>query len=577
MAMTWDAVLVSALAGELNELLKGARLRGHRFRWEERELSLYFREGTLRWQLHPRRGWVTFRAGDTVPEDARPLSAEVTEVRAPPDDRLLEIHLQRRRGKSRLIRLVVELLTNQWNALLLEGQEGWIRHLLWTRRLDERTLAVGHRYVAPPHSARRGARDPLTAGEWDALLGKLSPSGARRTLLEEVAFTSPINVSWLLGPGEDSARDQDGVAGGGTAPDSRHEKDPEGRLGSDSLVESFHRWMQLRSPPALQPCLLETRIDKQPYPIVLKDLKSTPFPNLITAIEAVSRDQEGGLDSGEEVAEKLERALHKARGRARGIRKEMAEASDPEEPRGHANLLLARLGKVSRGVAFITLEGFGGEEVQIPLDPSLSPQENVQALYREASRRERARDRLPPLLKEAEEAVQALEVLQNGLSQGSISFRETAARIPGERRSGVPGRRREARIPFRRYFSSGGLEIRVGRSSKENDTLTFRYSHPEDIWLHARDRAGAHVILRWRTEGNPPQRDLAEAAILAALHSGARGSGMVPVDWTRRKYVRKARKSPAGTVIPERTLTLFVEPDPELPKRLKEQRPETAE
>jgi predicted ribosome quality control (RQC) complex YloA/Tae2 family protein len=114
------------------------------------------------------------------------------------------------------------------------------------------------------------------------------------------------------------------------------------------------------------------------------------------------------------------------------------------------------------------------------------------------------------------------------------------------------------------------LEIRVGRGAHRNDDLTFHHSLPDDVWLHARHASGAHVVLRWSRKEKPPARDLEEAAILAALHSRARGSGTVPVDWTRRKHVRKPRKAPAGTVILDRVKTLFVEPDPELPDRLRE-------
>ena len=111
--------------------------------------------------------------------------------------------------------------------------------------------------------------------------------------------------------------------------------------------------------------------------------------------------------------------------------------------------------------------------------------------------------------------------------------------------------------------------MRVGRSGRANDELTFHHSSPNDIWMHARDVAGAHVVLRWPDkDANPPQRDLAEAAVLAALHSKSRTSGLVPVDWTRRKYVRKPRKAKAGSVLVERSKTVFVEPDPDLARRM---------
>jgi predicted ribosome quality control (RQC) complex YloA/Tae2 family protein len=127
-------------------------------------------------------------------------------------------------------------------------------------------------------------------------------------------------------------------------------------------------------------------------------------------------------------------------------------------------------------------------------------------------------------------------------------------------------------LPYRRYRTSGGLEARVGRSSRANDDLTFRHSSPDDIWLHARDVGGAHVILRWPHKGsNPPARDLEEAAVLAALHSRARTSGTAAVDWTRRKHVRKTRKGPPGSVLVDRASTLFVVPDATVEARLREQ------
>ena len=79
------------------------------------------------------------------------------------------------------------------------------------------------------------------------------------------------------------------------------------------------------------------------------------------------------------------------------------------------------------------------------------------------------------------------------------------------------------------------------------------------------------MILRWgRKDENPPRRDLLEAAVAAAVHSGARHSGTAPVVWTRRKYVRKPRKSPPGTVTLTRVQTIFAKPDANLVKTLRQ-------
>jgi hypothetical protein len=126
-----------------------------------------------------------------------------------------------------------------------------------------------------------------------------------------------------------------------------------------------------------------------------------------------------------------------------------------------------------------------------------------------------------------------------------------------------------ARLPYRTYRSSGGLDIWVGRGAASNDELTFHAASPDDVWLHARDDAGAHVVLRWTNPDTPPPRDLHEAALLAAWHSRSRGSAVVPVDWTRRKHVRKPRGAKPGTVMMQQSRTVMVRPDGEVERKLR--------
>jgi predicted ribosome quality control (RQC) complex YloA/Tae2 family protein len=560
MAMTWDSPLVSALAGELEDRLEGDRLRAHEFRWDERELLLFFRGCTLRWALHPKRGWVTLEDPAEPPPEARPLTADLQRVFAARDERVLELYFRRPRGRVRTIRIVIELMTNQWNALLLEGAEGRIRHLLWTRTLEDRPLVVGKAYNPPEPSSRKGADTPISLPEWQALLGDGGEVEVRRRLLEEVAFTSPINLPGLLPAQADQG------------PEGRAEGQDAGGGAQDSLLVSYPLWKALGGLSSLQPCVLDFGRDKQPYILPIKSFTFSSFPDLLSAIRAVSESREGEEDPAREVEKEVDRAFQRACKKVRGIQKEMAEAQDPEEPRTAANLILSRLHQIPRGSTGITLEGFDGAPVELSLDPTLDARENAEALYAEAARRDRAASRLPALLAEAQGRVRGLERLKEGLASGDLSPEEARGHLP-EALKKAPGRKQGARLPYKTFRSSGGLEIRVGRGSRENDALTFKHSHSLDIWLHARDSSGAHVVLRWGKDETPPRRDLEEAAGLAALHSGSRGSGTVPVDWTFRKHVRKARKAPPGTVIPREVQTVFVEPDPELLERLKEPDP----
>ncbi|HEX2076579.1 MAG TPA: NFACT RNA binding domain-containing protein, partial [Longimicrobium sp.] len=237
--------------------------------------------------------------------------------------------------------------------------------------------------------------------------------------------------------------------------------------------------------------------------------------------------------------------------------------------RAHADLLLAHLDWAQPGDAFVVLPDFDGGEVEVALDPRLRPHENAERLYDQARRLARAEARLPGLLEAAAQEAERWSGAVAALERGEVpEWLEAALRRPDtrERRAAPqPGER----LPYRLYRTSGGLEVRVGRSSKDNDRLTFGHAAHADVWLHARSVPGSHVVLRWTDEGAPPARDLEEAAVLAAYHSKARTSGTVAVDWTRRKYVRKPRGAPPGRVTISHARTIFVEPDPAVEERLR--------
>jgi predicted ribosome quality control (RQC) complex YloA/Tae2 family protein len=267
------------------------------------------------------------------------------------------------------------------------------------------------------------------------------------------------------------------------------------------------------------------------------------------------------------LVEALEDAVSRARSRADRLQEELDTLDDPDRLQAWGDLLLARFSQIRGGAETVELEGFDGAPVRIAVDPTLSPDGNARRFYDRAGRLRRARDELPARIRAAGDELGRLEDLRERVSRGEAERSEVEAVVSLETR----GRSADGpTLPYRRFRSSGGLEIRVGRGAARNDQLTFHHSRPDDVWLHARHASGAHVILRWDREDAPPARDLEEAAVLAALHSRARTSGSVPVDWTRRKHVRKPRKAPPGAVVPDRVGTVFVTPDENLGERLRD-------
>ena len=545
MSILWDSVLAGAAARALDGALRGGRVRAIHLDHSGRSLTMWAREWSLVVHLHPRRGDLLLLPSAEPFASARPLSARVTGVRSLPDERILLVGLRRARGPG-VRTLVLEWIPTRWNALVVEGDGAGasvIRHVL-NPVGGKRPLAPGLPYLPPPASGRMGAVEALAdPTRWPR---PREGETEERCLLRSLAWTSPLNVGLLTG------------------------SPPE---------EAAERWSRLRAVGRgeLAPgnVLLTTPGGWTPYPLPVPG--SEPFPgDLLEAFRAAAERNGGEVGPGltgvdPELLARLDREIRSAEGRLRGLRRELDRTADPAAVRARGDLLLARFALVQRGSERVVLEDFEGNPVEIPLDPTLPVHENAAALYAEAARIERVRETLPGRIRTASATVERLEAARDSALEGEVDETALEALLPRSPagRTGGAGSSSHP-LPYRTFRSSGGLEIRVGRGARWNDDLTFRHSAPGDVWLHARESAGAHVILRWPGPGNPPARDLREAATLAALHSKARSAGSAPVDWTFRKYVRKPRKAPPGRVRAERVHTLFVEPDPGLPGRLEE-------
>lgn len=505
-------------------------------------MVLFLRDRTMVWRLHPERSGVWLRDPvDPQPEDLR-LRARVRSIRSIPDERILTMELQGTRSGHGPWTLVVELLGNQMNAVVTEGADRTIRHILRTRT-GARALRVGRPWAPPPPTDRRWVDGQATVAEWEALLLPAPPPDRARELVATVAWTSPINAEACLMDG------------------------PEGPLSTGWTV-----WRALADGTGHgEPVVLDTPRGPQPYPSPLPNGASHPAKSLLAAIaESAATGGEGepgALTIGPELLERLDDAITRSERRVVRLTAQLDGQEDPARLRSLGDLLLARYGQIEPGASSVTLADFEGTSVVLELDPAMQPHENASRYYDRAARSERAAERIPSLIEEAEREVARFRALQEQARAGTVdadAVRSALPAAPARQRRGPQG----PSAPYRSFSSSGGLEIRVGRGARHNDDLTFRHSAPNDVWLHARHAAGAHVILRWSGGGAPPARDLEEAAVLAALYSKARTSGTVPVDWTLRKYVRKPRGSAPGSVVPDRVQTVFVVPDPELEARL---------
>lgn len=261
--------------------------------------------------------------------------------------------------------------------------------------------------------------------------------------------------------------------------------------------------------------------------------------------------------------------------RAERTLKKMAEETQSLERAAQyetmGKLLMANLYQFNKGIKKVEVENVFSPQrdmLTIPIEPNLTPAKNAERYFEKAKKARASVEEKFEHKEEIEERWELLRHLNSLLTpvQTIEQFNEFMATHADElARAGYKTKKgsteRIEQAPFRIFTVTGGFEVWAGKSSENNDLLTMKYAKPSDLWFHARGSSGSHVILRIGTgKGEPSKRAIEEAAGIAAYYSKMKNAKNVPVAMTEKKYVRKPKGAPAGTVTLEREKLLFVEP-----------------
>ena len=255
-------------------------------------------------------------------------------------------------------------------------------------------------------------------------------------------------------------------------------------------------------------------------------------------------------------------------------KKELAECGEREVFRVTGDLINANIFRLEKGMTKCTLEDFyTGEPREITLDARLTPAQNAQKYYNEYRKLDTAEKKLTELIKKGGEELAYLDSVLDSVtraeSDSELAEIRRELREQGYLRA-VKGDDRPSKKlsePMR-FQSSEGYEILVGRNNRQNDILTLKTAKASDIWLHTKDIAGSHVIIR--TNGQAPSdKTVLEAAQLAAFHSKGKSGSGVPVDYVAVKFVKKPAGAKPGMVIFTNNKTLYVTPDESVIEKLR--------
>ncbi|MCG8386877.1 MAG: NFACT RNA binding domain-containing protein [Cytophagales bacterium] len=254
----------------------------------------------------------------------------------------------------------------------------------------------------------------------------------------------------------------------------------------------------------------------------------------------------------------LNREIKKANNYIVASSKKLAEITGAISYSQLADVLMANLHTVDHNATQVVLPNFynNNEPVKIKLKKDLSPQKNAEVYYRKSKNQAREVDMLTQNIEHKKEHLARLERQKQGLLQAENL--KTVREIYRQRNDAA----KETEIkPFRtQHFE--GFDIWIGKNAKSNDEMLRNYSNKEDLWLHAKDVSGSHVLIKHRPGQVFPGFVIERAAELAAYHSKRKQDTVCPVIYTPRKFVRKRKGDPPGAVIVERENVILIKPSP---------------
>lgn len=482
-------------------------------------------------------------------------------ISQPGFDRLLVFSFASREESGRLTEkeLILELTGRHSNLIFVRnGVIGDAVRRVGPADSRRRLVLPGQAYETPPLEGKLNLATVTQEAFCQRFAALLAELPAPRALCATLAGIGPATAKELL-------------AAAGTA-----NADPASL--ARQLWPVVQQWQQrLGTPPSWQAHLLLRPNGKVqalvPFAPQAPDaeLSSQPQPSMLAALAWLqAREQLRQLPQQPELSRFVQGELSRLARKQAVLAEESVAAAAADSWRLQGDLLMAQLHLVPAGATEVRLPDLfaaDGGSVVIPLDPARTPSENAQYCYQQYGKSKR---RFAMLAQQLAQTAEALAYLDSVLT--SLQLAATAVEITEIRQELTATgflrapRRRQASLPPSQPLQIPGPDgslIWVGRNNRQNDELTFRRGKPGDLWLHAKDIPGSHVLVQAPGGEKVTAAALELAAMLAAYFSKGREAGRVPVDYTERRHVKKPAGAKPGFVIYTHQTTLSAPVDAE--------------
>ncbi|MFM9840156.1 MAG: NFACT RNA binding domain-containing protein [Cyclobacteriaceae bacterium] len=261
-----------------------------------------------------------------------------------------------------------------------------------------------------------------------------------------------------------------------------------------------------------------------------------------------------------EKAKALRELKDQLKGRVSYLDKNQQKVDELQNDQHHqlwADLIMANMHLIKQGTEKIQLENFyTGKPEEIKLKKELNAQRNAEVFYRKAKNQQIEIDKLNESIHAKKKEIEKLKL--------SIAYVEQAEDLKLLRQhiKAEPAKPKNNNLKALPYhtFEFKGFQIWVGKNAEANDELTLKHAYKEDLWVHAKDVAGSHVIIKHQSGKNFPKDVIERAAQLAAYNSKRKTDSLCPIAVTPKKFVRKRKGDPAGMVVVEKEEVVMVVP-----------------
>jgi len=258
--------------------------------------------------------------------------------------------------------------------------------------------------------------------------------------------------------------------------------------------------------------------------------------------------------------------LNKNKKKIKNLNKDLSNAEKADRYRMHGELLYANLHNSKKGDTKIAVYDYEGNQLEIPLNPLNTPSQNAKKLFTKYQKAKNGLVLITEQIEKTNEEIVYLDsveaMLKNCKLKDALEIKEELTSQGYFRQRNKTKKKKKKHVPaFERFTSPEGIELLVGKNNIQNEYITFKEAKKDDIWMHAKDIPGSHIIIRM---SEPTETTIRYAANIAALYSKAKDSSSVPVDYTLVKNVKKVPGMKPGFVIISNQKTIYIDPDENL-------------